>query len=131
MRMRAPVAIGGALLTATLLFGAGPAGATKNGPDVTVNCGSGPFAVTVGGNGDWTPARVNGSTAVLHPVSFGLFTGVFVPTGGPPQLVSEDPFARKNTPNNGKPLMKCSYHISFSDPGGTFSGDGTVVLWAS
>jgi hypothetical protein len=132
MRLRTPAAVGGVVVTAALLLGAAPAGAAKITQTVTVTCPAMPsFTVTVGGNGDWTPARVNGSNAVLHPVAFGEFTGTFTPTGGSPETFTDPPFARKTTPNNGKPTMTCSYHIDATAPDGTFSGDGSATLWAS
>src|SRR4051794_21951452 len=110
MRLRAPLALGGAVVTGALLLGAGPAAAAKDNPTVIVTCPpAGAVAVTVGGNGDWTPARVNGSNTVLHPVAFGPFTGTFTPANGDPAEMFTDPaFARKNTPNNKKPQMLCS-----------------------
>jgi hypothetical protein len=105
-----------------------PAAAQGNKNSFPLTCGNTTYQVTTSGNGDWTPARDNGSTLVFHPTAFGEFTGTFTPSdGSPPSDVTEPPSEFQAQPNNGHPTVSCSFHLVFTDSYGTFEGGGSVT----
>lgn len=111
--------------------GAAPTNA-KNALRVPINCGSaGTFTVVSMGNGAFTPGHIVGSNAVLIPIAFGPFTGTFTPaSGGPPETFVELAVS-KPAPNNGKPVVHCSFTVTDTSPEGTFTGSGTVTAFFS
>ena len=95
----------------------------------TVDCGSaGSFDVVTNGNGNWTPAHDLNSTAVLIPVAFGPST--FTVTDPNDQVIDteNDPGGPKGSAAPaGRTLLDCSYSLSSSFEGYTFSVTGTVT----
>jgi hypothetical protein len=130
MRRISRIVIGLVASIGFLVGAAGTAGA--GGFPLQLTCGGTTYQVITNGNGDWTPARDSASNLVFHPTAFGEFSGTFTPSdGSAPQHETDPPFARKRTPRNGHPTADCTYHLSFTDEGGTFSGDGSVSGWTS
>src|SRR4051794_29757258 len=124
------VGVGAVGVFGFLVAGAGPAAA--GGEPIDLTCDNTSYNVVANGNGDWTPARDSDSTLVFHPTAFGEVHGTFTPSdGGEPQEENDPPFARSHTPSNGRPTPASSYHLSFTDENGTFTGGGTVSGWTS
>ena len=64
---------------------------------IPLTCDNGQtYNVAVNGNGDFTPARIIGSTGVLIPVSFGVFTLTATAPDGPLTLDESLPHAARS-----------------------------------
>jgi hypothetical protein len=96
----------------------------KNALKVQASCTNGKAVqVVVNGNGTFSAAHVVGSTAVFVPYSFNL-TSKFTPTGGATQTDVET--SAKTGPHKGAVTCTIPFQ-SFTNSGGTFSIEGTVV----
>jgi hypothetical protein len=93
----------------------------KNAFTFTATCDGEQVAFVVNGAGDFTPAHVVGTTAVLIPEVFDI-TFSFTPPGGPTE--TETFTAAKANP---KGDVTCSFNISETTEEGTFSAVGTVT----
>ena len=124
-------------LLAVPVLGAQPAQA-KPGEVITLVCGGTTYQAGVNGNGDWSSARVIGSTKVFVPHAFGPFTGTIRDASGNVIDSQTDP-AMVQGSGKQKNDVSCTYSFTFvsdgSDPdfpaGWTFSGVGTVTGQAS
>lgn len=113
-----------ALLLPTSTIDASP----KPTMDITLNCQGEIVAVSVAGNGAWTPAHDLNSNLVGVPIAFGEFNGVFTPTGGEPQAFTDPPFSKNAVPKTRNLIIGCTYTVSGAFPDGTFTGAGSVTL---
>jgi len=122
------VVISGVFAACLIVAAAAPSLAQGNTFTFPLTCGGTTYQVTVGGNGNWVPARDNNSTLVFHPTTFGEFTGTFYPAdGSDPQTETDPPEVFQAQPSNGHPSLDCTYHVEFTDENGTFIGDGGVA----
>lgn len=123
-------------MASTLVVGA--ASAEPNSEQVPLECDNGQsYVVEVNGNGEFTPGRVVGSTAVLVPIAFGEFTGtVRDENGNVVETFTEPGTTTKGQSAKGvKDPVTCTFEFSEvsdgSDPefpeGYTFEGSGSVV----
>lgn len=124
--------VGAAIALVSFILPVSTAGADPK-PDlaITLYCGGEEgetVHVSVGGNGDWTPAHDLNSTSVGVPIAFGEFNGTFTPTGGSPRAFTDPAFAKKNIPRSRNLIIECTYTVDGSFPEGTFTGGGTVTL---
>jgi hypothetical protein len=112
----------GALMMAALIQGAtaDPSNA-KNAFTFTATCDDQQVAFVVNGAGDFTPAHVVGTTAVLIPEVFDI-TFTFTPPGGPTET---ETFTEAKA--NPKGDVTCDISVSETTPEGTFTVVGTVT----
>jgi hypothetical protein len=110
------------LMLAALVQGAAadPVNA-KNAFAFTATCDDEQVAFVVNGAGDFTPAHVVGTTAVLIPEVFDI-TFSFTPPGGPTET---ETFTEAKA--NPKGDVTCNLNISETTEEGTFSVIGTVT----
>lgn len=107
----------------------------KGGEALSLTCGSQTLLVHIApGNGDYTPALVDGTNQVLVPHAFGEFTGsVYNAQGGLVDSFTEPPSHKGSGKQQGD--LTCSYSFDEvsdgSDPefpaGYRFVGSGTVT----
>jgi hypothetical protein len=118
------VAVAGVVVSSAAADPTGP----RSTP-VTVVCGNTTYQAVVNGNGAWTPAHDLNSTSILIPVSFGVETDVFTPSGGAQQITYTPARAKGSAAPNGAPLLNCNYQVGpFTFPdGSTFQANGTVT----
>ncbi len=130
--MKARVLVGTVVGITALLGTSGNASAAPKGdPGFTVtftNCpGHDGYegALTVAGNGRWTPAF--GGGAVFLPVSFGPFTGTeYFPGGSRP--ISEPAVTQNATKGGNHSLVTCEYFVAGSFGEFGFEGTGEVTF---
>ena len=122
MLMRVCAAIGSAIV-AVVAFAAGAAADHKS-EVIPITCDGLVVQVAVNGNGDFTPGHLVGGTAVYVIQSIDA-TFTFTPTGGEP--MSEHVVASKG--NIHGDTVTCTFSVSGSEPEGTFTGSGTVVVF--
>jgi hypothetical protein len=91
----------------------------------TAVCGGTQLAVSVNGNGEFTPAHVIGSTSVFIPTAFDL-TFSFTPTGGVTESET-DTSAKAHQPKNAVTCELPAELNTFTSPEGTFTLSGTVT----
>ncbi|WP_299442078.1 hypothetical protein [uncultured Phycicoccus sp.] len=96
--------------------------------DITLQCDGETFAVSVAGNGDWTPAHDLNSPLVGVPIAFGEFTGTFTPTDGEPETFTEPAYAKPNVPRTRNLIVDCTYTVAGEFEDGSFTGYGSVTL---
>lgn len=123
-------------MASTLVVGA--AGAAPNSEVVPLECDNGQsYVVEVNGNGEFTPGRVVGGTAVLVPVAFGDFTGtVRDESGNVVETFTEEGATKGRSAKGVKNPVTCTFEFTEvsdgSDPefpeGYTFEGSGEVVV---
>ena len=110
---------------------------------IPLTCDNGQtYNVAVNSNGDFTPARIIGSTGVLVPVSFGEFTFTATAPDGTVLFSETEPGSAKGAGNvaahNPAPTFTCTFSESFVNNGEipdlpigtvlTFSGSATVFI---
>jgi hypothetical protein len=116
------------LASAMILAAVAPSLAQGNKATVSLTCGETTYAVTVAGNGNWAPARDEDSTLVFHPTSFSNETSTFTPSdGGDPETVNDPPAEFQAQPQNGHPVLDCSYQFVFECTCGITTGSGDVT----
>lgn len=119
-------------------FVVGAAGAAPNSEVVPLECDNGQsYVVEVNGNGEFTPGRVVGGTAVLVPVAFGDFTGTVYDENGDvvDTFTEPGPSTKGQSAKGVKDPVTCTFEFTEvgdgSDPefpeGYTFEGSGSVV----
>ena len=95
----------------------------KSATELQLVCNGTPYQVVVNGNGEFTPAHVIGSTAVVVPYSLDI-TFTSTPPGGPTQ--TETDTSSKGGPHRG--AVNCTIPFQgFSGPQGTFTIQGTAT----
>ena len=123
-------------MASTLVVGA--ASADPNSEVVPLECDNGQsYVVEVNGNGEFTPGRVVGGTAVLVPIAFGEFTGtVRDEKGNVVETFTEEGGTKGQSAKGVKNPVTCTFVFTEvsdgSDPefpeGYTFEGSGEVVV---
>jgi hypothetical protein len=111
--------------TAIALVGFAPsANADPKADVIPVTCNGQLVQVAVNGNGDFTPGHLVGSTAVAVVLSIDA-TFTFTTTEG--QHFSEHVVRSKG--NVRGDTMTCTFSLSGTEPEGTFTASGTVVVF--
>jgi hypothetical protein len=113
----------GSLFIAVVAF-APSAVADPKSEVIPITCDGQVVQVAVNGNGDFTPGHLVGGTAVYVVQSIDA-TFTFTPTGGEPM---SEHFTRSKANVHGD-TVTCTFSISGSEPEGTFTGVGTVVVF--
>jgi hypothetical protein len=131
--MKKSIAVAAGLGVAAALSIAAPSAADPKGETIPLVCDNGvTYAVTVNGNGAFTPGHDADSTSQLIPTSFGEFHGVITDSNGTVIDEFTDPAMTKGS--SAKPRrtsLSCTINIveQFEDPELgllTFTGTGTV-----
>ena len=122
-----------ALGVAAALSIAAPAAADPKGETIPLVCDNGvTYAVTVNGNGVFTPGHDADSKSLLVPTSFGEFHGVVTDSTGTVLDEFTDPAVSKGSSTKPRGTsISCTYTIveQFEDPELgllTFTGSGSV-----
>jgi len=104
-------------------------GNAKKSFSFTIDCGTnGVFDVVVNGNGDFTPAHDLNSNRVLIPVAFGEFSFTITNPSGVVIDSGTDPaFSKGSSSPKGHTLIECTYFVTNTQNGFTFSGSGGVT----
>ena len=108
---------------------AGSAGADP-GETIPVDCDNGnSYVLNVNGNGEFTPGRVVGGTAVFVPVGFGPFTGTVTEdaTGQVVETINEPATWKGQSARSVTNPVTCTFEFSGTEHGFTFRGSGSVV----
>lgn len=116
-------------MASTLVVGAAGA-APKEAETVPLECDNGQsYVVVTSGNGDFTPGRVVGSTAVFVPIGFGRFTGTVTnaATGEVVETIDDPPTWKGQSAKGVKDAITCTFSFSGTEDGFTFVGGGSVV----
>jgi hypothetical protein len=131
--MKKSIAAAAGLGVAVALSIAAPAVADPKGETIPLVCDNGvTYAVTVNGNGAFTPGHDADSKSVLIPTSFGEFHGVITDSTGTVIDEFTDPAVNKGRSTKPRATsLSCTYTIveQFEDPELgllTFTGSGSV-----
>jgi hypothetical protein len=114
----------GTVCAVTLAAWPAAAAAPVNAPDVreiTATCPGGPVHVVVApGQGEWTPAFIEGTHQVFIPYSF-----IFTVTDADGAVIDDETVAKAAEPP--ADAITCTYGEEFIEDGETFTFVGTVT----
>jgi len=100
--------------------------ADPKGEPFTLTCDNDQtYEIVTFSNGTWSPGLLTDGNGVVRPVALDV-TGTFTPTGGEPEVVFEENFA-KNIGSKTE-TTDCTFNESAPEEGGTFTIEGTVTI---
>lgn len=124
MKLNRALAVLAGTVSAVTLTALPASAAPVNVPDVeriTATCPDGPVDVVVApGNGQWTPAFIEGTHQVFIPYSF-----VFTVTDSEGAVVEDDAVSKAAEPPDD--AITCTFGEEFTEDGETFTFLGTVT----